>query len=165
MKNIVVVYDSVFGNTEKVAQALGSALKLAGSVEVLKVAAVNESHLRNLALLIVGSPTRSFQPTPAVKEFLKKIAKDQLKDVLVAAFDTRIALEDIKGKVFRLLVNTGGYAAPVMLKELKKKGGAPAVVPQGFYVTGEQGPLKENELERAADWARQLSSITGLRTD
>jgi len=26
--------------------------------------------------------------------------------------------------------------------------------PEGFLVTGEKGPLKEGELERAADWAK-----------
>ena len=40
---------------------------------------------------------------------------------------------------------------PVVLEEI------PA---EGFYVTGTEGPLLEGELERAADWARQI--IAGL---
>jgi hypothetical protein len=74
----------------------------------------------------------------------------------VAVFDTRIALETIKSKVFRFMVNTGGYAASTMAKQLAKKHASVIASPEGFLVTGEEGPLKEGELERAAEWGRQL---------
>ena len=62
----LVVYDSVFGNTEQVARAIGQALK--GQVEVLAVSQVKQEHLSGLGLLLVGSPTRGFRPTPAITE-------------------------------------------------------------------------------------------------
>jgi hypothetical protein len=53
-------------------------------------------------------------------------------------------------------VDKGGYAANTIASTLKKKGGQLLVPPEGFLVTGEQGPLKEGELERAARWAGQI---------
>jgi flavodoxin I len=55
------------------------------------------------------------------------------------------------------IVDKGGYAASTIAKALKKKGGQLAAPGEGFYVTGEQGPLKDGELERAADWAGRLT--------
>ena len=39
---------------------------------------------------------------------------------------------------------------------LRKKRGEPVVQPEGFFVEGTEGPLKNGELERAADWARRI---------
>jgi hypothetical protein len=54
------------------------------------------------------------------------------------------------------LVNVFGYAAKPISDRLEKKGGELVVSPEGFYVDGTEGPLTEGELERAADWARQI---------
>jgi hypothetical protein len=78
--------------------------------------------------------------------------------VRVAAFDTRIVLETIDSKALRFLVDKGGYAANTIAKTLEKKGGQLAAPPEGFFVTGEQGPLKDGELEHAADWAKLTHS-------
>jgi len=51
-----VVYDSVYGNTEKIARAIGGAI--AGEVKVLRPGEVNSSDLASLDLLVVGSPTQ-----------------------------------------------------------------------------------------------------------
>lgn len=76
----------------------------------------------------------------------------------VAAFDTRIVLETIDSKALRFLVDKGGYAANTIAKTLEKKGGKPTAPPEGFFVTGEQGPLKDGELERATDWVKLIQS-------
>ena len=49
-----------------------------------------------------------------------------------------------------------GYAAKPIADRLAKKGGDLAVPPEGFYVGDMEGPLLEGELERAADWAKQI---------
>jgi flavodoxin len=153
---ILVIYDSFFGNTEKIALELGAELAEKGEVDTLPVSQVTPERVQGLDLLIVGSPTRGFRPTEAISKFLNSLAKDQLDGLGVAAFDTRIALETIDSAVFRLVVDKGGYAASTIAKALKKKGGNLLAPPEGFLVTGEQGPLKDGELERAKEWARQL---------
>jgi flavodoxin len=58
--------------------------------------------------------------------------------------------------ILRILVNLFGYAAKPIADRLEKKGGERIMPPEGFFVEGTEGPLKEGELERAADWAKQI---------
>ena len=152
----LVVHDSVFGNTEQVAQAIGNALGPREGVEVLRVGNVKPKRSSGVKLLIVGSPTRGFRPTEGITDFLKRITSDGLEGVKVAAFDTRLATSDIESSALRFIVKTGGYAAKRIANRLKKSGGELILPPEGFFVEGREGPLKEGELERAADWARQI---------
>jgi flavodoxin len=166
--NTLIVYDSVFGNTEKIAFAIGASIGAAtgapvdglpgpqGNCQTLSVSQVTPEKMRGLDLLIIGSPTRGFRPTEGMAKLLGGLSNKQLQGVRVAAFDTRIALEQIESSVLRFIVDKGGYAARTIAKTLQKKGGDLIAPPEGFYVTGEQGPLKEGELERAAEWARQF---------
>lgn len=148
----LVIYDSVFGNTEKIAQAIRTAL----GARAVSVGQVTADQLRSLDLLVVGSPTRGFRPTEGIAKFLNGLPKNHLAGVRVAAFDTRILLETIDSKALRFLVDKGGYAASTIAKTLEKKGGKLAASPEGFFVTGEQGLLKDGELERAAKWGGNL---------
>jgi flavodoxin len=153
VNKVLVIYDSVFGNTEKIAQAIAAAL----GTQAMPVSQAEADQLRGLDLLVVGSPTRKFSPTEGISKLLNGLPKNHLAGARVAAFDTRIDLETIDSKVFRFVVDKGGYAAKTIAKSLEKKGGQLAAPGEGFYVTGEQGPLKDGELERAADWAGRLA--------
>ena len=62
----LIVYDSVYGNTEKVARAIGEAMTPSGEVKVLRAGDTNSSELASVGLLIVGSPVHGGRPTPAV---------------------------------------------------------------------------------------------------
>ena len=154
--NTLIVYDSVFGNTEKIARAIGASLYTQGNVETLPVSQVTTEKMPGLDFLIVGSPTRSLRPTEAVAKFLNQLPKDHLSGVRVAAFDTRLVLELINSAALRFIVGKGGYAASTIARSLEKKGGKLFAPPEGFLVNGEKGPLKDGELERAADWAKPI---------
>jgi flavodoxin len=153
---ILIIYDSVFGNTEQIAQAAGAALGLQAGVEVVRVSDVKPEQLTGLNLLIVGSPTRGFRPTPATSQFLAKLPANSLKGVKVAAFDTRVQVSDIGSSIGRFFVKAGGYAAKPIADRLKKCGGNLVMPPEGFFVNGEKGPLKDGELARAGVWAKQI---------
>jgi flavodoxin len=154
--NAMVVYDSVFGNTEQVAQAMGRALGAPEDAEARRVSEVKAEQLTGLDVLIVGSPTRAFRPTSATKQLLRRIPAGGLKGVKVAAFDTRFAVEDTDSAILTFMVKLFGYAAKPIAARLKRKGGDVALPPEGFIVEGTEGPLREGELERAAEWARRL---------
>ena len=77
----LVVYDSIFGNTEQIAQAMGNALSSQVDVEVLQVTQVKLEQLREIKLLIVGSPTRGFRPTPVISNLLASIPIQSLKEI------------------------------------------------------------------------------------
>jgi flavodoxin I len=143
----LIIYDSVHGNTAKVAQAIGDAL--AGEVSVRRVGGVNAAEVKAVDLLIVGSPTHGGWPTEAIHGWLDQVPATALQGTRVAAFDTRTPTR--LGRVF-------GYAAPRLANSLEKKGGTLLVPPAAFFVKGIKGPLKEGELERAAGWAQEIAA-------
>lgn len=159
---VMIIYDSVFGNTEQIARAIGNRLRSQGDVGTFRVSNVKLEQLTGLELLIVGSPTRGFRPTKAITNFLKRISLNGLKGVKVAAFDTRISTSDIGSSALRFFVKIGGYAAKPIADRLKKNGGDLIMPPEGFFVKVAEGPLKEGELERAADWAKLINEVRKL---
>ena len=153
---VLIIYDSVFGNTQQIARAMGNALSPQEDVEILPVGDVKPALLTGSQVLIVGSPTRAFRPTPAIKKLLGGLPRHGLKGVKVAAFDTRMSIDDMDARILRFMARLFGYAAKPIADNLKRKGGELAVPPEGFLVGGTEGPLKEGELARAVDWARQI---------
>ncbi len=143
----LVVYDSVYGNTEKIAEAIGGAIT-GGEVRVLREGEVGPPELENISLLVVGAPTQGGRATPAVRDFLDRVSKAEINGLDAAAFDTRVA-----SKVAKIF----GYAAGRIANSLKKKGANLVAEPEGFFVDGTKGPLTEGELERAAAWGKGLS--------
>ena len=141
----LVVYDTLYGNTEKIARAIAGAIT--GDVRILRAGEAGPADLAGVELLFVGSPTQGGQATDPVQKFLDKIPAGALKNVRVASFDTRL-----KTKLVKLF----GYAAGRIEKALKGKGGTPASSPGLFQVKGPKGPLVDGEEERAAAWARGI---------
>lgn len=144
-----VVYDSVHGNTEKIARVIGDAF--AGGARVLRVGELNPTEIRELDLLIVGAPTHGGRASESARAWLDGIPENALQGVRVAAFDTRLTTK---------LLQLFGYAAPRIAASLANKGGTLIGSPGGFFVTGGKGPLKEGELERAAAWAKEIIEST-----
>jgi len=143
----LIVYDSVYGNTEKIARAMAEATTPPDEVKVLRAGEADPSELASTELLIVGSPTHAGRPTPAVQDLLNKVTKPALQGINVATFDTRATSKF--AKIF-------GYAAGRIARNLKGKGGVLIASSEGFFVSGTKGPLKEGELERAAAWAKGI---------
>jgi flavodoxin I len=137
----LIVYDSGFGNTEKVARIIGEAI----GGQVLRVGEVNPADLKGFDLLIVGSPTHGGFQTKGIDGLLK--ALPALGGLKVAVFDTRT-----RKTIF-------GYAAPKISQRLEKAGGKLVAPPEGFFVIGKQCPLEDGELERAAAWAKCLLPV------
>lgn len=152
----VVIFDTFFGNTEKIAQAVAAALAEQGDISVIKVSEVSLDQLQGIDLIVVGSPTRAFSQSEGIKAFLDKLATTSLRGVKSAAFDTRMPPEVTKSGVYTAFSGIFGYAAPKIASMLKKKGCVEVVSPEGFTVMGSEGPLKEGELERAAGWGSAI---------
>lgn len=142
----LIVYDSAYNNTEKIAQAIGNAIT--GEVKVIKIDRVNNSDLEGLDLFIIGAPTYGGRPTPPIINFIDNIPVNLIKGLKVVAFDTRLSTR---------LVKIFGYAAPKIAGKLKNKGGILVLPPEGFFVERSEGPLKEGELERATTWAKLIA--------
>jgi len=147
MVKTLVVYDSVYGNTEIIARAIGAAIP--GEVRVLRVGQVNAGDWETADMLIIGSPTHGALPTEAVQGLVGRMGAPAREGAKAATFDTRLT--------WRFLERWGGFAAPKMADTLEEKGWTLAGEPGGFFVKGlKKGPLKRGEAERAAAWAKGL---------
>ena len=143
----LVVYDSVYGNTEIVAKAIGETIP--GEVQMLRVGQVNLGALEAVDLLVIGSPTHGAMPTEAVQALVDKLGPPPREGIRVATFDTRLT--------WGFLERWGGFAAPKMEDTLEEKGWTLAGESGGFFVGGlKKGPLKKGEVERASAWAEGL---------
>lgn len=140
----LIIYDSQYGNTEKIARAIGDAIP---GARVIHASEADPSDLESVELLIIGSPTHGGRPMGAVQAFISKTPAAALEGINVAAFDTRF--ESKFAKIF-------GYAAGRIANPLTKKGGNLLVNPEGFFVEKTKGPLNAGELERAANWAAEI---------
>jgi hypothetical protein len=157
----LVVYESMWGNTRQVANAIAEGL---GGVPATEVGTVDADELKDLDLLVVGGPTHAFSMSRAstrrdaaqkgatgghddlgIREWLDALPSDLT--AAVATFDTRAT------KVRHL----PGSAARSAAKEIKRHHGGRVVDQESFYVLDMEGPLMEGELDRARSWAASLA--------
>jgi flavorubredoxin len=130
----LVAYDSVYGNTEKVAKALAAGLEGGGvNVAVVKVDAVKFDELSEVDLLCVGSPVHGWNASKLMKEFLERLKSVQgLNGKKAFAFDTKMKSRlagSARGKIERKLQNLGLTIAKPS---------------KSAIVKGREGPLEEN---------------------
>jgi flavodoxin I len=143
----LIIYDSLYGNTEQIAKAIGTAL--GDESKVVKAAETKAADIAPYSLIFIGSPTQGGRQTPAVRTLLDNITPEMLKDKRFAAFDTR-------AKSF--FVKLFGWASNRIEADIKGKGGNVTAQPQGFFVKATKGPLVEGEPERAATWAKSVAA-------
>lgn len=155
--NALVVYDSYFGNTEQVAQAIAEGLGHVGPVRLVKADEAVPADMDGVDVLVVGSPTRAFRPSDGTRAFLRALPAGSLEGVRVAAFDTRMDVRDVDNPVLTPMVRVFGYAAKPIARRLERRGGTRLDRPQGFVVDGTEGPLRHGELERANTWGAKLA--------
>jgi flavodoxin len=163
----LVVYESMFGNTAAIGDAIATSLRARGlDVESGLVSRIGPERTAGIDVLVVGGPThvhgmsspRSRQAAvadgkntfaeatvePGLKEWLKQVYVGEGR--LAAAFDTRID---------KPVVLTGS-AAKGIGRRLKGRGYRLVTDPECFFVSAEN-TLVEGELEHAATWADQVA--------
>jgi len=151
-KSAVVVYDSRFGNTKKVAEALDLGLRESGTRTVCldeKDVAVN--HLQEYDLICVGAPTEKFSASDSMKVFLEKLKEVDLSGKYAFVFDTKVS-----PGIF-------GSAAKYIEKELKNLGlvvlspretATVSTTREGGAISG--ATLKEGEEKRFEEIGKEL---------
>jgi flavodoxin len=150
----LVIYDSKFGNTELVANAIARAASSFGDVQVMNTAAAARTLEGNPAppdLVFLGGPTQRRGPSPALRAFLDTLP-DRFHGVPTAPFDTRY-----RGSTWIM-----GSAASEAAKVLRSGGGEVVTEPESFYIV-RKGPMELQKLEpgeiaRAEAWARGVAS-------
>jgi hypothetical protein len=162
-----VVYESMYGNTAAIGEAIAAGLNAGGlRAEAGPLSKIGAAEITQVDLLVVGGPTHvhgmttsasrksvlsdeknSFpQPTvePGLREWLKRLPSGENRPA--AAFDTRI----------RKPMIVTGSAAKGVGHRLKARGFQLVSSPKSFYVSTDNR-LVDGELERAAAWAGELA--------
>ena len=168
-RRVVVVYESMFGNTAAVASTIAAELAAAGAaVEVAEVSAAPPAHELEADLVVLGAPTHAFslsrpgtredavrQGAPAqraatgIREWLADARLNPPPRPLpVAAFDTRVSrVRRLPGSAARKIRHLAGPA-----------GLDPVLGVESFYVNDVSGPLDGGELDRAREWVHALTT-------
>jgi flavodoxin-like protein len=160
----LVVYESWFGNTQRLAEKVAAALAPESEVEIVSVDDRLPS-LEEVDLVVLGAPTHvhGLSSAPSRKGAIDQrgdggepgIGARGWIDRLPARGGPRIAVFDTRAHKPELLV---GSAAHGMARRLRRRGYTLAVEPESFFVQGTEGPLEEGELERAWEWGRTLAN-------
>ena len=107
----VVVFDSRYGNTEKIARSLGAGISEAGvETECVNSRDVKVEALKDLDLICIGAPTEAFSASKPIKAFIAKLDGASLAGKWGFAFDTKLSSR------------ISGSAAKFIEKELKRLG-------------------------------------------
>jgi len=146
--NSLVAYYSEFGNTARIAHAIGEALEKAGTTLVIDLKRLTVSDLKGRDLLVVGVPTHRMNLPEAVQTLLRAFPRK------VFARNARFAAFDTSYKMSRWL--RPFTASHKLSGRLKRLGGKRAVPPETFHVVGREGPLLDGEIERAKSWAGMI---------
>jgi hypothetical protein len=159
----IVVYESIYGNTRAVAEAIAEGL---GGAPVLTPEELS-AQTPDADLLVVGGPThahgmatarsrrdaaRAARPGgsvdpggPALRDWLAGLARAD--EALAAAFDTRLTKPEW----------LTGAASHGIAKRLRRHG-FDVLDTASFLVTTGEGPLVDGELERARRWGAELAA-------
>lgn len=162
----LIVYESMFGNTEQIAQAIGDGLRSTAEVQLSRVDQAPAALPVDIDLLVVGGPTHAFsmsRPSTrqsasgqgrlvmpievGIREWLGRLRHEQGAPV-VATFDTRVS------KARRL----PGSAAKAAGKALRGRRFELLAEPVSFWVGDSAGPLDDGELARARAWGNDLAN-------
>lgn len=148
LKKAIVVYDSLYGNTEKVARALAQGLE-SGEIktDLIQAGEIDVNRLQDYDLVLVGSPTHAWRPSKLVKEFLGRINESALSGKKAFAFDTKLSSR------------LAGSAAKHIEKALSKQGAEIVRVWMSAIVTGREGPLEEGTEKKFKDIGFEIAEL------
>ncbi len=162
----LVVFESMFGNTQQIAHAIAAGLSPHVQVDVVEVAAARDID-PGLDLLVVGAPTHAFglsRPSTregalkqapngivsrgdGLREWLTELDED-VPAVPAATFDTRL------DKPTWLT----GSAAHSAERRLRRRGHRIVAPAESFFVEETPGPLRAGEVDRARAWGERLGA-------
>ena len=94
MMRAVVLYDTVFGNTERIGNALARGLRKARiNTDCFNITDISMDKIGNYDFIAVGAPTQFETASSLIKQFLGRLANREFEGKYAFAFDTR--LDDI----------------------------------------------------------------------
>lgn len=164
----IVVYESLYGNTRKIADAIVEGLQTSVEARAVRVGDARPALIADISLVVVGGPTHAWGLS---RRRTRQIAADDVakRDGTVerAAVEMGVRewLMDIEGKGHRSAAFDTRLDRPHFLTGSAVRGIERGLLaadftifsrPRSFRVTGSAGPLAEGELERARQWGQEM---------
>jgi hypothetical protein len=166
----LVIYESMYGNTRRIAEAIAEGLRQSVDTELMPVADVRDVHVAHSDLVVVGGPTHAWGMTrrrtreasaqpqkkttaPAVhpsalpigvREWLREVTAPS--GLRAAAFDTRLAKPSWLTGSAAKGIDRGLLSASFAIFSRR----------QSFTVAGSTGPVSDGEIERARQWGEGM---------
>jgi flavodoxin len=153
MKKVLVVFDTTYGNTEKLGRNIAAGIEESGLAEC-KVINIDDVEAEDFSVydgVLFGGPIHAFRATRGIKNAVKKAAKKGLDGKLVSSFDTYQAPGHI------------GRAAKQIEDELRKKAKGAKIFAPGLtaLVLDRKGPLKDDEPAKAREFGQNFAKELG----
>jgi hypothetical protein len=179
-----VVFESLFGNTHEIAEAIADGLMTSdpeASVTVIPAADAGYEILNNVDLLVVGCPThilrmptsrtrnsgiesarKAGEPVTSLHTAKPGFARSGVREWLEELPDVGVSRH---GAAFdtRLANPMAGGASRTIARRLRRRGYTIDSDPQGFIVEGGEGPLRPGQWDRARNWGAELGRYSALR--
>ena len=158
----VVVYESAWGNTRAVAQAVGEGLGERLRTELIDVSFAPPAHELDVEILVVGGPTHAMgMSRPSTREDAAarggQALRQGLREWLSSSGPLRLRVATFDTHVRR--PNLPGAASKKAAKQLRRLGAELMAAPESFWVERVEGPLLPGELERARAWGAELAGL------
>jgi len=151
----IVVYDTSYGNTRKIAETIADTLKESGiEVDLFDVKNVKKLSGKDYDFFVLGSPTKFGTMSFTIKFFLGKVKSEEWLNKPFAAFDTENPENVEKSRI----ENKEWSAAEKIAEKLREKKMNQLLPVLKTLVLGQKGPLVEGEVDRTKDYARQLAA-------
>jgi Flavodoxin len=167
----LVVFESMYGNTRRIAEAVANGLSAAVRTDLVEVSGAPTEIPGDVELLVVGGPTHAFGMTRpgsrqdaakqatgplvsggiGIREWLDQVTAGSRR-ISAATFDTKIRKPPLPGS-----------AAKSAQRRLSRRGFGVLEPARTFWVRGTQGPLCEGEEERARQWGTGLAAKLAAR--
>ena len=150
LKRAIIVFESIYGNTKKVAEAIAEGLTQTGNIEceVMKTGEVHHTDdLAGYDVILFGCPNHNQEPARNMLKFLDRVAIVGLEGKVGAAFETYTG-------------GNKGVALERLEAVIRKKVPGLSLIVEGFsaLVDDRKGPLAENESSNALDFGGRLGS-------
>ena len=144
---VIVCYESKYGNTKRLAEAIAYEMRRLGGTEVTTSALkeVDIDGLANCDILLLGGPTHFGGPTRRVTRFIDALGKRNVNGKSVAVFDTYLG-EDFEKSVKK------------MEDQIRAQVPGLKILAPGLSIRVEdiKGPIAEGELLKCKDFVKQL---------
>ena len=150
MTKAIIIYESIYGNTKKVADAIAEGIRESGEIDctIAKTGGVHHTDdLMKYDAVIFGSPNHNQEPSRNMLKFIERASIVDLDTKMGAAFDTYTG-------------GNKGIAVKKLEQAIRQKMSCITFVIDGFsaQVGDRKGPLVEGEIDRAFEFGKQVAT-------